>query len=117
MGMFDVLLYEGKEYQTKDTPRQSIDNYKIDHDQDSGHQYLWYEDYDSEWVDSDDGFLGGYFRQYNQRWVCCHDFDGNIRFWREALENKHESWKQDAWIEYSALFMDGKLLRIKEIKR
>jgi hypothetical protein len=48
--------------------------------------------------------------------VCCHEFDGNIRFHRPALDSKHESWKKDAWIEYSALFMDGKLLKIKEIK-
>jgi hypothetical protein len=116
MGMFDYIHYEGKEYQTKDTPNQWLNNYKIEHDQDSGHQYLWREEHDSKWVE-DEGLFGGSIVEFNQRWVCCHEFDGNIRFYRPALENKHESWKQDAWIEYSALFMDGKLLRIKEIKK
>jgi hypothetical protein len=46
--------------------------------------------------------------------VCCHDFDGLIRFYRAALEDKHESWKQDAWIEYKALFMDGKMIKIEK---
>ena len=31
------------------------------------------------------------------------------------LEDKHESWKQDAWIEYKALFMDGKMIKIEKI--
>jgi hypothetical protein len=108
MGLFDHLYYEGHEYQSKDTPTQALDNYKIEHDQDSGHIYLWHEEYDAEWVD-DEGLFGGSIKTSNHRWVCCHEFDGNIRFYR--TENKGETW-----IEYSALFMDGKLLRIKEIK-
>lgn len=113
--MFDHLYYEGHEYQTKDTPNQALDNYKIEHDQDSGHVFLWRENYDAEWVDGE-GLFGGSMKTSNHRWVHCWDFDGNIRFYRAALEDKHESWKQDAWIEYSALFMDGRLLRIKKIK-
>ena len=113
MGMFDNLYYEGKEYQTKDTPNQALDKYKIEVDQDSGHTYLWVEEYDSEWVEEPDRFLGGYIRQFNERWVRCDDFDGNIVFYREDVENG--GWKNGAWIEYSALFMDGKLLRIKEV--
>ena len=108
MGMFDNLFYEGKEYQSKDTPAQALDNYKIEHDQCSGHQYLWHQEYDMKWVE-DGGFLGGSMETSNHRWVHCHDFDGNIRFYR--TEDKAKTW-----IEYSALFMDGKLLRIKEIK-
>jgi hypothetical protein len=110
MGMFDNIFYEGKEYQTKDTPCQTLDKYKIEHDQDSGHIYLWHEDYDAEWVEDNDGLLGGYLNQFNHRWVHCWDFDGNIRFYR--TENKG-----DSWIEYSALFMDGQLLRIKRIDK
>ena len=115
MGLFDYLHYEGKEYQTKDTPSQCLNIYKIEQDQDSGHQYLWRTECDSEWVE-DEGLFGGSIKESNQRWVCCHEFDGNIRFYRAALDDRYESWKQDAWIEYSALFMDGKLLRIKETK-
>ena len=106
--MFDHLYYEGREYQTKDTPNQALDNYKIEHDQCSGHIFLWREDYDAEWVD-DEGFLGGSMKTSNHRWVHCWDFDGNIRFYR--TENNGETW-----IEYSALFMDGRLLRIKRIE-
>ena len=46
MGMFDNIQYQDQEYQTKDTPRQLLDNYKID---ELGQ--LWVEEYDSEWVE------------------------------------------------------------------
>ena len=29
MGMFDYVNFEGKQYQTKDTPQQSMDTYEI----------------------------------------------------------------------------------------
>jgi hypothetical protein len=115
MGMFDYIRYRDEEYQTKDTPRQLLDNYKIEQNQDDGHWYLWYEEYDGEWVQDDYAFLGGRIEQSNPRWVCCHEFDGNIRFYREALESRRESWQQNAWIEYQALFMDGRMIKIREI--
>ena len=105
--MFDYINYEGQKYQTKDTPNQTLDNYKIEVNQDDGHSYLWHQDYDAEWIEGG-GLFGGSIRQFNERWVCCHEFDGNIRFYRS--EDNHKTW-----IEYSALFMDGKLLRIKKI--
>jgi len=113
MGMFDEIHYQGEVYQTKDTPLQTLDKYKIEHDQDSGHIYLWHEEYDSEWIEDNDGFLGGYLRQFNERWVHCHDFDGAIRFYREDKENG--GYKADRWIEYKALFMNGQLLKIEKI--
>lgn len=115
MGMFDQLFYQGKEYQTKDTPAQGLDNYKIEQNLDDGHWYLWYEEYDSEWIEDATRFGGGYLQQSNQRWQLCQDFDGVIRFYREALESRQESWKHNAWIEYKALFMDGKMIKIQEI--
>ena len=105
MGMFDNLEYRGRQYQTKDTPLQTLDNYKIEQDQTSGDWYLWHEEYDSEWVDSADGFLGGTVVQNNERWVCCDDFDGEIRFYYYRSEEDQE--------EYKALFMDGRLLKIR----
>jgi len=48
MGMFDNIEYRGRPYQTKDTPAQMLDNYKIEQDQDSGHWYLWHEEYDAD---------------------------------------------------------------------
>jgi hypothetical protein len=104
MGMFDNLEYCGRQYQTKDTPLQTLDNYKIEQDQDSGHWYLWHEEYDSEWVDGD-GFLGGTIVQSNERWVRCDDFDGELRFYYYRSNEDQE--------EYRALFMDGQMLKIR----
>lgn len=104
MGMFDNIEYKGRQYQTKDTPLQTLDNYKIEQDQESGHWYLWHEEYDSAWVD-DEGLFGGTLVQSNERWVCCHDFDGLICFYWYRSEQDQE--------EYEALFMDGRMLKIK----
>ena len=104
MGMFDNIEYRGRQYQTKDTPLQTLDNYRIEQDQASGHWHLWHEEYDSEWVE-DDGFLGGTIRQSNERWVRCDDFDGLIRFYYYRSETDQE--------EYEALFMDGQMLKIQ----
>jgi hypothetical protein len=108
MGMFDHIHYKGKEYQTKDTPNQMLDNYKIEQDQDSGHWFLWHEKYECDWVEEADRFGGGYLKQYNHHWVCCYDFDGLIRFyWYVSEEDQGE---------YEALFMDGQMLKIKTIR-
>lgn len=106
MGMFDNIEYRGRQYQTKDTPRQALDLYKIEQDQDSGHWYLWYEEYDAEWVEGE-GLFGGCIRQSNQRWVRCDDFDGVVRFYWYKSEQDQE--------EYESLFMDGRMLKIKVI--
>ena len=108
MGMFDNLEYKGEQYQTKDTPAQLLDNYKIEQNQDDGHWYLWHEEYDVDWIEEADRFGGGYMKQYNQRWVCCHEFDGSLRFYRSLKEDRSR------WIEYRSLFMDGRMLKIKE---
>lgn len=115
MGMFDELYYEGIKYQTKDTPKQSLDNYKIEIDQDSGHSYLWHEDYDAEWVEGE-GLFSGSIRQFNERWVHCDDFTGKIQFYRSASNDKHESWKRNTWIEYEAIFENGRMIHIKRVK-
>jgi hypothetical protein len=105
MGMFDNIEYRGRQYQTKDTPNQMLDNYKIEQDQDSGHWYLWHEKYECDWVEEADRFGGGYLKQYNHHWVCCHEFDGLVRFYYYKSEEDQE--------EYQALFMDGRMLKIK----
>ena len=102
--MFDNLEYRGRQYQTKDTPLQTLDNYKIEQDQDSGHWYLWHEEYDAEWL-VDEGLFGGSIKQSNHRWVCCDDFDGEIRFYHYRSEEDQE--------EYRALFMDGRMIKIR----
>jgi hypothetical protein len=105
MGMFDNIEYRGRQYQTKDTPLQTLDNYKIEQDLDSGHWRLWHEEYDSEWVDGE-GLFGGTIVQSNERWVCCDDFDGLIRFYYYRSNEDQE--------EYEALFMDGQMLKIRQ---
>jgi hypothetical protein len=109
MGMFDNLFYLDEEYQTKDTPAQLLDNYKIEQDLDDGSWYLWHEEYDTEWIDDADRWGGGYSKQSNHHWVACADFDGNLRFYRSDKENP------DCWIEFKALFMDGRMIKIREV--
>ena len=109
MGMFDNLFYKDEEYQTKDTPAQLLDNYKIEQNPEDGSWYLWHEEYDTDWVDDADRWGGGYSKQYNHRWVACGDFDGVLRFYRSDKENP------DCWIEFKTLFMDGRMIKIKEV--
>jgi len=109
MGMFDTIQYQGEEYQTKDTPTQLLDNYKIEQNPEDGHWYLWHEEYDTDWVDDADRFGGGYSKQSNHRWVACEDFDGVLRFYRSDKDNR------DLWIEFKTLFMDGRMIKIREV--
>jgi hypothetical protein len=104
MGMFDNIEYRGRQYQTKDTPAQMLDNYKIEQDSASGAWHLWHEEYDAEWVE-EEGLFGGSIKQSNHRWVPCADFDGEIRFY---YYRSHEDQE-----EYRALFMDGRMLKIR----
>ena len=105
--MFDYFYYEGKEYQTKDTPNQGLSKYKIEHDQESGHQFLWVEECDSEWVVNPERLCGGYIKESNHHWVRCDDFDGTIDFYCYDEKN-------DSWIEYHSLFMDGRVIKLEK---
>ncbi len=108
MGMFDHVHYRGREYQSKDTPEQALDNYKIEQDPESGEWYLWYEKYDAEWNQDPGQLFGGSIKQSNHRWIRCDDFDGLIRFYYYRSEEDQE--------EYKALFMNGRMLKINLIK-
>ena len=99
MGMFDYLYYEGQEYQSKDTPAQLCDKYKIENGK------LYYEQYESEWVDDDTSIFGHRIKTWGHHWVFCEKFDGAIRFYRMGKD-------KNTWIEYHSLFMDGKLLKL-----
>ena len=104
MGMFDYVQYQGHQYQSKDTPKQLMYNYKIEHDQESGQEFLWWEDYDSEFIEDKDHWLGGYDRDYNHRWVFLEDFDGSIKIYRQSDDKKK-------WITYKFLFMNGRMIK------
>ena len=109
MGMFDYIRYKNEVYQTKDTDRQFLDSYKIETDQESGHDYLWLEDYDADWVSEPDELFGGYLKRSNVRWVRQDNFDGLLHIYR----NLDDTYK--VWEEYDLLFMDGKV--IKTVKK
>ena len=107
--MFDNIIYEGREYQTKDTPHQSLDKYKIEVDQCSGHLFLWHEAYTAKFVNDDSSLFGTRMETFNHRWECCHDFDGVIDFYRSEDKGK-------TWVEYHSLFMNGQLLKIERVE-
>jgi hypothetical protein len=108
MGVFDEILYNRELYQTKDTPAQCLELYEIRGDE------LWYKEVEREYVKDEEHFLGGYFTEVSHEWKFCNKFDGLIRFYREDKENG--GYKEDKWIEYRALFMDGKIIKLEEIK-
>lgn len=103
MGMFDYIKYKDDQYQTKDTPVQALDQYEI---RDDG--TLWYEDYESNWLEDNQSMFGGYIEKKNKKWVLQEKFTGEIRFYRSTKDKKE-------WIEYSAYFVNGKALHIQEI--
>ena len=100
MGMFDYIRYDGVEYQTKDTPQQTMDTYEIRENE------LWWKKCQYEWKDNDSRF-GGFLEEISHEWIFCDDFDGVIDFYRAADMS-------DEWIEYHTLFNNGKLLKIEE---
>jgi len=114
MGMFDNLRCEyplpvdgANEllFQTKDTPVQCLDLYKIDAD-----GQLWHENYDVE--DQSDPNAEGFLRlagcctRVNQRWEK-ENFSGVITFYT-ALDEEDES----SWVEFVAEFIDDKLIKM-----
>ena len=105
--MFDYIHYKGHEYQTKDTPDQFMSHYEIRGDE------LWIKRVESEWVD-DDSIFGGRLQEVSHEWIFCEYFDGLIHFYREDDENG--GYKNDAWIEYKALFMDGKIIKFGKVE-
>ena len=101
--MFDYIEYNGNKYQTKDTDSQWLADYKIEHDQTDGHEYLWEEKYECEWIEEKDSLLGGYLNKKNLHWQKCSDFTGNIIFYRN-VDSTYEKWNQ-----YNAIFVNGKM--------
>lgn len=132
MGMFDDIIckyplpIEGANdlrYQTKDTPDQYLRLFKIEKD-----GTLWVEEYDTEdqskagkwraenpgkeppdnfsWLDKALGCMA----RVNKRWKQVLDFTGEICFYT-SLPPDHSGW-----IEWSAYFEDGKVVRLNLIE-
>lgn len=105
--MFDYVYYKGIEYQSKDTPHQLCDKYKIEEEQVSGQLYLWHEAYKAKWVKDKDTISGYRLETWDHHWEHCSDFDGAIDFYRQDEEH-------DAWIEFHSLFMNGVALKLEK---
>ena len=115
MGVFDYVICEyplpveganDVRFQTKDTPVQHLDNYKICKD-----GTLWHEAYDIE-DQSDpnaegiDRFLGCMAR-VNQRWELVH-LTGEVSFAGDSSTH--------LWLEFSAYFVRGYIIRLELIE-
>ena len=110
MGMFDYVEWEGNIYQSKDTPRQLCDNYRI-----TGCGELMVEEYDAEWVrDETNALFGMRLNTSNHRWRECREFSGTIRFYREDKERGGH--KANAWNEWEAEFKCGLMIGLKLIE-
>ena len=125
-----VALWSGKAsdvvFQTKDTPDQAMSTYKID-----GAGQLWVEKTEGHWeegkeCDEDAPFsekIASFGRMViDERWWELEDFSGNIRFYESYSHPEYHELDDHAgnsdewmrfvrgWIEYSALFKNGKLV-------
>lgn len=116
MGMFDYLRCEYPlpvdganelEYQTKDTPSQFLENYKIEKDGTLSYESCRYEDRSDQTL-SGIMRLAGMMTRIVEGWekVC---FTGEIRFYTTIEEDAK-------WIEFSSYFVDGKLKELVQIK-
>lgn len=105
--MFDDLLFEGKQYQTKDTPAQALETYEIRGDE------LWMKKVEREWVENEEAIFGGYLEELSHEWIFCEDFDGAIRFYRDIGKDGNGDY---IWEEYKTLFMDGKMIKCERIE-
>ena len=135
MGMFDFIMCEYPidthellikaqkgfplQYQTKDTPDQSMSHYKIDKD-----GILWKNYFESEWTKDIEHFLGGYFKTTSEEWRK-ESFSGEINFYegvphpdRHSLDqNSKDYWLRykSGWIEFKAIFLKGYLVGVIEL--
>lgn len=110
MGMFDWVEWEGRKYQSKDTPNQMCDEYRID---ELGR--LWVEEYDAEWVrDETNTLFGMRMDTTNHRWRECVEFTGPMRFYRE--DEERGGHKVNAWNEWQAEFKCGQMTGLKLIE-
>ena len=107
MGMFDYIKYGDKKYQTKDTPAQMLEEYEIRADE------LWHRDTQYEWTEEEDSIFGGYLKEIGHEWKFLSDFDGVVRFYRHERDSDGKYYCE---AEYKAVFADGKMVKIAEVK-
>lgn len=113
-------------FQTKDTPNQAMSTYRID-----GAGQLWIEETEGHWEEGKECAEDASFSEkiaswgrmvIDERWWELEDFTGNIRFYESYSHPEYHELDDHAgnsddwmrfvrgWIEYSALFKNGKLI-------
>jgi hypothetical protein len=107
MGMFDYFHYNGEEFQTKDLDN-ALYNYELRED-----GTLWREHFTIVLHSEPGTTLGSWAEYKDHHWVFEKSFDGSVQFYREDKGNG--GYKANKWIEYKALFMDGKLLKLEKL--
>lgn len=108
--MFDYVVCERKlkgspnvsEWQTKCTPSQYMETYKINKD-----GKLWFLKVERRYKRDKSRVIGGYFERISEEWVECHDFTGSINFYGHDQSGK--------WWEVIGLFEDGKLVKSPKV--
>lgn len=101
MGMFDYINYNGKLYQTKDTPEQCLELYEIRKDE------LWFKKVDRDWMQ--DVKDGRRIKEVFWDWVFREDISGDIHFY--DTDKDTGQW-QDVYIKVS----NGKITEINKSK-
>jgi len=144
MGMFDNIFVKRKlpltkelkaldikweevDFQTKDL-ENLLDTYEIT--KGGKLRHLWQK---REWKDDDNAFLKGYLEVVEEEWRDV-DFHGTINFYTSHCTNNTRHWDclededqlsfddieiiqgDDWWIEFEAIFTNGKLEDIRLIK-
>ena len=125
-----IFSNDEKVFQTKDTPNQTMSHYKID-----SAGMLWVKEVRGHWGEnkpvSEDASIGerlaalGKFIVDEEWWTWAH-FTGAINFYESIshpeysdceLASKSNKWMrfEYGWIEYRALFDDGKLVKDIEL--
>jgi hypothetical protein len=131
MGMFDYIkceyplplptdLGEAKDvdfngliYQTKDL-NNSLESYKIDKDGN-----LWIKETETEWIEGNPN--GKTFSErfghaeLIKEWLEPITYTGEVVFYEglQYSEQANDDWKNDYWVEYKAIFVAGKIVKIE----
>lgn len=99
MGLFDYVRYgEHDDFQTK-----SFHNEMACYEIRDGVLYKEQAVYD--WIENGSRF-GGYLEKTSKGWIPQHQFSGEVYFYRSV----DKTYK--VWDEYTAFFIDGKLVKI-----
>lgn len=132
MGMFDNITCEyplpgdapadvkAWTFQTKDTPAQMLEHYRITADGKLQHRDVRYEDRSDSTKEGIERLVGMLTPIYGD-WIDENDFVGKLSFYgSNVVASGPATYTKDGedsiWVEYEAVIVDGQLIRIKEIE-